>query len=138
MDEVRWLGDQGVSKYFPDAHIIASMQVIGRHLHADATFAQAMCGNELLKMGDRVLNAASAPAMDFIDERIVAKFVDFPLSCKDGKRTVFCRNEQALEFLIALGVRSRQPMDGNGMEGDEPIHAGLDKGCADTLPAVLK
>jgi len=60
LDQRIGLGDQRDAQHFLQAQILVRMQVIGRHLHADAALAKAERGRDLRELGDRILGLGPA------------------------------------------------------------------------------
>ena len=79
----------------------------------------------MMTIGLVVFGLAAAPGHDPVDEGVVAELVAFTIAREDGQRPGRRGYQQALELLIALRVRAREPVNRDGVEQHQPVEARL-------------
>ena len=136
--QLRRLGDEGRSQPLLQAHVVVRVEIIGRNFDPHLRLPQPQPVGHQGECRERVFVLTSAVPMHFVNEGVVEELIPFPVAGQHNQRGGPSRNEQALEFLVTLGVGPSQPVNGNRVEEDEPIESVIGERLADTVQTGLE
>src|SRR4051794_10665319 len=100
------------------------MEIEARDFEADARLTNPEPLRQSLERDDRIFEGPSSPADNLVRERVRLELVCLPGARKHREWLAGGAHHEALEFLVAFGVTTCEPMDRNRMDDDQPVEAG--------------
>src|SRR3954467_8626780 len=100
------------------------MEIEARDLEANARLTDTEPLRQSLERDNRIFDSSTSPADDLVGERVRLELVCLAGARKHKERLAGGAHHKALEFLVAFGVTTCEPMDRNRMDDDQPVEAG--------------
>jgi hypothetical protein len=114
------------------------MEIVRRHFDTDTRRQQPQRTGQRFENRDWIFRLAPAPRVNSIDQRVFQKLRPFAVARQHGDRPWIGGDQEALEFLVALGVGSSQPVNGNRMKQDHPVETRRAQRIANPIPSRCK